>query len=145
MSIADLNGQNISVNNVVTNSVNFGDSALDIYVQTGLSSEFSGPFTNPIPATGLYRIFGKTAYISINGISGTSISGIFMTFGTTIFPAPVQNVYFPIYVIDNGVTVQGTCVIGSNGIMAIYNGFNSAFTPSSTIGFQNFTVYYTYA
>lgn len=145
MSISNLEYPNDY--NIICKSINIGNTGTPFqkYVNTSYSSNISGPFAAPIAiSAGLYRQLDRTYNISIAGTTSTSTIAAPITFVT---PLPSTNVwtdmYFPIWVTNNNVTVAGTLKIaGGTGIMTVYVGFNSNFSNTGTCGFPGFSITY---
>lgn len=145
MSISNLFSPNDYSLFVKSVSIGNPNDSFDKYVQTGYGNTLTGPFAAPVPiSAGLYRQLDRTYNLSIAGTSSASTIASPIIFGT---PLPTTNMwadtYFPIWVIDNGVTVAGTLHIAfSTGIATIYVGFNLPFSALGTCGFPGFSVTY---
>jgi hypothetical protein len=130
--------------NIFTGSLSFGEpagSAFQAYQQTGYTSTLTGPYAAPVgPVTGLYRQIDRTFVISVSGTVATASIAAPITLTTPCPHIPYTNLYFPIWVVDNGSTVAGTLEINTSGIMTIYTAFNSNFSGSGSTGFQSFSV-----
>lgn len=150
MSIADLGSTDATIGTVVTDGINFPTgTTLTGYAAVGVSGTFSGPFGihGPVPSQGLLRVFGKAAFLSMDGIFAQTDNNGVITFSTVISPAPAQTMNFPIYVtnpatLPGGLPGLGNCQISNTGIMTIFVGFSGLFTGASNVGFQTFTVCY---
>lgn len=122
-----------------------GGSAFQKYVEAGYGNTLTGPFAAPVPTSGgLYRQLDRVYSLSLGQTTGTSTVAAPITLGT---PLPTTNMWadlnFPIWVIDNGVTVPGTFRIAfGTGIATIYVGFNGNFSNVGTCGFPGFSVTY---
>lgn len=143
MSIANLEQPNNF--NLFCNSITPGptSNAFQKYVQTTYNSDITGPFAAPINTSGLYRQIDRDYVIAIVGTSGVSTIAAPITFVTPLSSTNIwAEMNFPIWVIDNGVTVAGNLKIAAGGIMTIYVGFNGNFSNVGTCGFHGFSINY---
>jgi hypothetical protein len=143
MSIADLGSHGINADQVnAIDGIHFGftGSLLNVYIQTGLTGLFTGPFPIGIVGAVRYRVIGKTSYVTFGGFSTATTSSAIITYSIPLTYVPAQPVSIPVYVIDNGTTVLGNCMVDTSGNVTIYSGFNSPFTTASSGGFHTFTI-----
>lgn len=147
MSISNLFGPNDY--KLFTENITIGNSntPFNIYLESGYFTNLTGPYPSPVSVDGLYRQIDRTFVISLGTITlpggGSGVAGpiIFTT------PVPLINVwtdlYFQIWVINSGETVQGTLKIaGGTGIITVYVGFNGNFSTSGNCGFWGFSITY---
>jgi hypothetical protein len=139
MSISSLlqpNEYNINMNSLVLPN----SSPLDLYLELGYSTNVTGPITGS--AIGLFRQIDRVAFISLNGITGTSSTSAPITFTTPAQHPAYTTLYFPINVIDNGTQTIGTLKIDTSGNITVYKNFSDSFTGSGTCGFNSFSISY---
>jgi hypothetical protein len=148
MSIANLE----QTNNIdlFCGSMTFGEGSsadtenrFQVYQQVTYANTMTGPFAAPVTlAGGLLRQLDRVYSISVSATTGTFNSAAPITFVTPFQTSPTMwaDLYFPIWVTNNGVQVAGTLYIAHlTGIITIYVGFNGNFT-AGVCGFPGFSV-----
>lgn len=144
--------QNIEVPNnllLYCNGINIGNTGTPFqkYVQIAYGNTLTGAcFTSPITISGgLFRQLDRVFNLSISATAavGTGVPSP-IVLGT---PLPTTNMWadmnFPIWVIENNITVPGTFNIAfGTGVATIYKGFNQPFSGVGTTGFPGFSVTY---
>jgi hypothetical protein len=144
--------QNIEVPNnllLYCNSINIGNTGTPFqkYVQNAYGNTLTGAcFTSPVTISGgLYRQLDRVFSLSFSATAatGTGVPSP-ITLGTAL---PNTNMWadmnFPIWVIENNITVPGTFNIAfGTGIATIYKNFRDPFSGVGITGYQGFSVTY---
>lgn len=141
MSIGDLN----SKTSIRVKEIFFGNEGtpLNSCVTVGFNSTLSGAFSGLPSITSLLRVIGRTVTLSFADFIATTVpAGGLINFTTKVSPPPFSPMTFPIWVVDSGSSVLGTCQIAGDGTITVSRSLGSPFTGSQLCGFQSFSVTY---
>lgn len=152
MSIANLivpNDYNLQCNqltatgNLICNEIILGSGSdpLSKYLELGYTTNWTGPVSVG-PVLGLYRQIDRFYSFALSPSTGTSTVSAPISFTTLIPSGAFTPMDFPIWVINNGVTVAGNLHLDLTGQVTIFVGYNQPFSNVGTCGFQGFSVNY---
>jgi hypothetical protein len=141
MSVGDLN----SKSTIRVKEIFFGaeGTSLNSNIIVGFGSTISGAFSGLPSVTGLLRVIGKTVTLSFADFIATTVpAGGVINFTTKVSPPPFSPMTFPIWVVDSGSSVLGSCQIAGDGTITVSRSLGSPFTGSQLCGFQSYSVTY---